>query len=164
MAARILPDDHNRTVLAYYFENHSTVETARKFNVSHQRITQIIHAAGYRPRRSTPRPKRFRPKNILTSREKFWSLVEVRTPEECWPWRGVRSSKKGSEYGILIYRGNRFYAHRLALTYSRHKSVKLWALHKCDNPPCCNPDHLYEGTPLDNVRDREDRRHTNKNS
>lgn len=83
----------------------------------------------------------------------FWSKVDrSRGPDACWPWAG-KTDRDG--YGRAYVYGHHFLAHRYALEQAAGKSIgEAHALHHCDRPACCNPAHLYEGTPIDNVRDR----------
>lgn len=89
-----------------------------------------------------------------TPEERFWRKVDQRGADECWPWLG--STTRGYGHARLGDRVQR--AHRLAyeLTHGELPSG-LYVLHHCDNPPCCNPAHLYLGTQAQNVRDRETR-------
>ncbi len=74
----------------------------------------------------------------------------------CWLWTGTMTRKGG--YGELIYRGEKHRAHRLSYElHDRAIPAGLCVLHKCDVPHCVNPDHLFIGTNLDNVRDRDDK-------
>lgn len=76
-------------------------------------------------------------------------------PSRCWPWLGA--SSKG--YGQIAVGGRfhrrRIYAHHLALVLSLGRPLDAGkiACHHCDNPPCCNPAHLYEGTAQTNADD-----------
>lgn len=73
------------------------------------------------------------------------------TESGCWEWQ---KRKHSFGYGVLQYQGK---AHTLAvLTYRLFVGPTngLFVLHKCDNPPCCNPDHLFLGTQADNMKDR----------
>ena len=93
--------------------------------------------------------------------ERFWSRVDVRGGDDCWEWRGSRASK---DYGQIRVQGTTMGSHRLAWELWNAEPIPdgLWVLHKCDNPPCCNPEHLWVGTGLDNVRDRDAKgRHAN---
>ncbi len=79
----------------------------------------------------------------------FWDRVD-RTGD-CWLWKRGRT-KKG--YGELKIYGKTWYAHRLSWSITNGEiTAGIKVLHRCDNPPCVNPDHLFLGTSLDNTRD-----------
>jgi hypothetical protein len=85
--------------------------------------------------------------------ERFWSCVDQRGPDDCWPW--CRHLHSG--YGAIRYRGRRCLAHRLVYIIA-HGSIPegLDVLHRCpgvDRRDCCNPAHLYAGTPTQNRHD-----------
>ena len=99
----------------------------------------------------------------LSLATKLEPRIDVRGPEECWPWKGARN-KRG--YGVLFL-GQELrmvLAHRAAFAAAAcieaFRKEKRWdanamvVLHRCDNPPCCNPRHLFIGTHLDNVKDK----------
>lgn len=69
----------------------------------------------------------------------------------CWEIQGFRH-KEG--YGEMCYRGKNVRAHKLMYMLAV-KPIQdgLCVLHRCDNPPCCNPEHLWLGTRGDNIRD-----------
>jgi HNH endonuclease len=70
----------------------------------------------------------------------------------CWRYTGASA---GNGYGWTWYRGRNEYAHRVSaiifLEYDPRS--RLWVCHTCDTPICFNPDHLFIGTPRDNMRD-----------
>lgn len=81
---------------------------------------------------------------------RFWQRVEK--TDGCWLWTGICSH---SGYGQTKYENGKFVsAHRLAyvLTFGPI-SDGLFVCHRCDNPKCVRPDHLFLGTHQDNMRD-----------
>lgn len=85
-------------------------------------------------------------------RERFWKKVCKKEKRQCWEWT-AGTDKDG--YGRFWYGSTTVRAHRVAwcLVNERAFSIDLLVLHRCDNPRCCNPDHLFLGTHLDNVHD-----------
>ena len=88
----------------------------------------------------------------VSDAERFWAKVDARGPDDCWPWKAGRL-RQG--YGVFSIQGKSLKAHRVALAFSGVVFPEhMLVCHHCDNPPCCNPAHLFVGTPLDNMRDK----------
>lgn len=92
----------------------------------------------------------------LSDDVRFWAMVDQRGPDECWPRKGA--NQRG--YGLFRIWGGRFPAARVAyeLTHGnwpmQESGKPMLACHTCDNPPCCNPAHIFPGTNFDNNHDR----------
>lgn len=69
----------------------------------------------------------------------------------CWEWQKARH-RQG--YGHFAYKRKVCLAHRMSwILHNGPIDDSILVLHKCDNPPCCNPDHLFLGTDKDNFID-----------
>jgi hypothetical protein len=81
--------------------------------------------------------------------EVLWSKVDVRNPDECWPWIGTIEK---SGYGRTWIGDKGYYAHRVIFNLANPGMIELRAptnkkargflMHLCDNRVCCNPAHL----------------------
>src|SRR5579864_1413290 len=91
-------------------------------------------------------------KRIKMSTPRMSLAGHIRLDENnCWNWTGYRRN----EYGVMTFIGKLQLVHRVsAHCFLRFNlSSPLHVCHRCDNPSCCNPKHLFIGTNLDNVRD-----------
>jgi hypothetical protein len=81
---------------------------------------------------------------------RFWRNVQKTA--DCWVWTGARS---GAGYGQININDVLVFTHRFSWEL-HHGPIPdgLLVCHHCDNPPCCNPAHLFLGTPSDNMVDK----------
>ena len=85
---------------------------------------------------------------------RFWTKVELYSPQDCWKWVAANDGRHGyGAFGVAHRKVSK--AHRVAyeLTYGQIPDG-MGVLHNCGNPPCVNPYHLRVGTQTDNAFDR----------
>lgn len=96
--------------------------------------------------------------------ERFWPKVK-KHKSGCWVWTACTIRGYGAMHLRLDEHPRQIRmvpAHQISWFLYTGKWTKKNILHTCDNPPCVRPSHLYEGTNLDNVRDRDTRGRTRK--
>lgn len=92
-------------------------------------------------------PKR----NKLNTIESFLNKISINSDNGCWEWSGYVNV---DGYGRISISAQMHLVHRVSYLFHKGDIGNFYVLHTCDNPKCCNPDHLFLGTHEDNMADR----------
>lgn len=87
---------------------------------------------------------------IYSATQRIWNKIDRRGVNECWPWTG----SKANGYGHIAIGGKFIQATHAVYCLVNRKLPTYQILHSCDNPACCNPNHLEDGTQKKNLADR----------
>jgi len=88
-------------------------------------------------------------KGQINNLKDVWKYIDIKGEDDCWEWLGHLVRGNYGSFGI----NKKYYrSHRLAYTETYGPIPEgMFILHKCNNPKCCNPKHLYAGTQKDNM-------------
>lgn len=145
--------EEENDIINFYKTGVSISIIANKYNSSNGAVLNVLKANNIQRRTISESQIG----HYYNNKEKFISKL-IKKDNGCWEFP---TSKNSDGYATTCYEGKRISAHRLAyILFNDDYDENLHVLHKCDNPSCCNPDHLFQGTHQDNMLDRNNKNRT----
>ena len=83
---------------------------------------------------------------------RFWAKVDKRGPDECWPWLATLTTRGYGQFWFVT-RPRRAHIVAWELANGQPFPEGMVGCHRCDNPPCVNPAHIWPGTRSENLLD-----------
>ena len=154
---------HSHIVLEKLLAGQTFQQIGDEWGVTRQRIHQLLtsqdRATWKEYRQNCSKLRRIHRDAALLKRrsrmwknkpaDRFWENVDQ--TGDCWEWK---LAGYPSGYGNLYWGRRKTYVHRIAWELTNGPIPDgLEVCHTCDNPPCCNPDHLFLGTHQENIQD-----------
>lgn len=149
--------------MKYLYESGLTLQgVGDLFGVTRARIQQILYTRFKVSRKDKPKTNLIPPLSYKEKiRLKLLQNIQIKSDTNCWEWT---RSKIPTGYGTMSYAGTKQYAHRVSYEIftgeklknsGRNTSETICVLHRCANPCCINPEHLYLGDQARNMYDRD---------
>lgn len=96
----------------------------------------------------------YKTRAIVPWRARFWRFVTPGDPDACWEWTGARNEHGYGRLNLGRAGAGQIKAHRASFEIHVGSIPDgMSVCHRCDNPPCVNPAHLFVGSMTDNLRD-----------
>jgi hypothetical protein len=156
MYERILTDEQVLEIHRRVSNGETHLSVAKSIGISRTIVTGIARGKIYKRFNLKPTKKReFLADKNSTIEEKFRSGYTKNMETGCWEWNKATAFHG---YGVINWKGKIIRVHRLSYELANGPIPDgMQVLHECDNPCCCNPDHLRLGTVADNMMDVKNR-------
>lgn len=156
-ARRVLSDEQAAEVRALYEGGCTQKEIAESFSVSRQVVVRLLKGQTYGRQPTSMRKKGPR---VVEAEVRFWEKVNKDGPVQphmetcCWVWT---ASLDDVGYGRIWDGERQVLAHRFSYLLARGVLANSDVCHHCDTPACVRPDHLFDGTHLENMTDAKEK-------